>query len=111
MKSKYQKVGLDFDVIESKFPDINEYERTVSIFFEDPHFDELGEFIKDEDWGMAKDAVKGLYTLALELYLMPLYMILVDMYEDLEYENYKDLSPKYEEMYEKYKEIRAIFYA
>ena len=111
MKSKYQKVGLDFDLINSKFKDINEYERTVNVFFEDPHFEELKVFIEDGDYGMAKDAVKGLYTLSLELYLMPLYMILVDMYEDLEYENYKDLPNKYNEMYSKYKEIRTIFYA
>ena len=111
MKEKYQQVGLDFDLISSKFKDINEYERTVNSFFEDPYFDELKTFIDDEDWAMAKDVVKGLYTLALELYLMPLYMILVDMYEDLEYENYKDLPQKYEDMYKKYKEIGFIFYA
>ena len=111
MKEKYQQVGLDFDLISSKFKDINEYERTVNSFFEDPYFDELKTFIDDEDWAMAKDVVKGLYSLALELYLMPLYMILVDMYEDLEYENYKDLPQKYEDMYKKYKEIGFIFYA
>lgn len=111
MKEKYQSVGLDFDLISSKFKDINEYESTVNAFFEDPHFDELKTFIDEEDYGMAKDAVKGLYSLALELYLMPLYMILVDMYEDLEYENYKDLPAKYEQMYKKYKEIGFIFYA
>lgn len=111
MREKYQKVGLDFDLISSKFKDINEYENTVNIFFEDPHFEELKEFIDNEDWGMAKDAVKGLYTLSLELFLMPLYMILVDMYEDLEYETYKELPRKYDEMHKKYDEIRTIFYA
>ena len=111
MKSKYQKVGLDFDLINSKFKDISEYENTVTSFFEDPYFVDLKSFIEDEDYAMAKDAVKGLYTLALELYLMPLYMMLVDIYEDLEYENYKELLTKYEAMYSKYKEIKAIFYA
>ena len=111
MKSKYQKVGLDFDLIQSKYKDINEYEQIVTAFFEDPHFEELKTFIDDGDYAMAKDACKGLYTLSLELYLMPLYMILVDIYEDLEYEEYKGLSAKYEEMYQKYKEIKAIFYA
>ena len=110
MKSKYQKVGLDLDLIQTKYKNINEYESTVSAFFEDPHFSELKTFIDDEDWAMAKDACKGLYTLSLELFLMPLYMILVDMYEDLEYEEYKNLSSKYDEMYSKYLEIRNIFY-
>lgn len=111
MKSKYQKVGLDFDLINSKFKDISEYENTVMIFFEDPNFIELKNFIDDEDYAMAKDAVKGLYTLSLDLYLMPLYLLLVDIYEDLEYEEYKDLKNKYNKMTQKYNEIRGIFCA
>ena len=110
MKSKYQKVGLDFDLINSKFKDISEYENTVMIFFDDPNFTDLKTFIEQEDYAMAKDAVKGLYTLSLDLYLMPLYLLLVDIYEDLEYEEYKDLLNKYNLMYDKYKEIRTIFY-
>lgn len=111
MKSKYQNVGLDFDLINSKYKDITEYESTVNAFFEDPYFDELKTFIEDEDWAMAKDACIGLYKLALDLYLMPLYMALVDIYEDLEYENYKELSQKYDNMYSIYSQIRTIFYA
>ena len=111
MKSKYQKVGLDFDLINSKFKDISEYENTVMIFFEDPNFIELKNFIDDEDYAMAKDAVKGLYTLSLDLYLMPLYLLLVDIYEDLEYETYDDVMKHYNDMFEIYTKIRSIFNA
>ena len=67
--------------------------------------------LENEDYAMAKDAVKGLYILASELCLYPLYESLLDIYEDLEYETYDNILNHYDEMMKKYKKIRGIFNA
>ena len=71
--------------------------------------DELKEYLDDEDYELAKDAVKGLYILAEELYLFPLYMALLDIYEDIEEEIYNELIKKYDSMYEIYKKMKGVF--
>ena len=101
MKEKYRSVGLDYDLIVSKYPNINEYESIVNAYFE--------EYLDDEDYELAKDAVKGLYILAEELYLFPLYMALLDIYEDIEEEIYNELIKKYDNMYEIYKKMKGVF--
>ena len=43
MKEKYRSVGLDYDLIVSKYPNINEYESIVNAYFEDEFFVKLKE--------------------------------------------------------------------
>ena len=111
MEKKYRSVGLDYDLIVSKYPNINEYEETVNAYLEDEFFKELKQMIEDEDYAMAKDATKGLYILASDLCLFPLYETLLEVYEDLEYETYDGLKGHYEEMMQVYKKIRGVFNA
>ena len=111
MEKKYRSVGLDYDLIVSKYPNINEYEETVNAYLEDEFFKELKQMIEDEDYAMAKDATKGLYILASDLCLFPLYETLLEVYEDLEYETYDGLISHYEEMMQVYKKIRGVFNA
>ena len=111
MKEKYAKVGLNYDLILEKFPNIDYYEQTVNAYLDDPFFKELKGMLEDEDYALAKDATKGLYILASELCLYPLYEALLDVYEDLEYETYDTVLGHYEDMMEKYNKIRSIFNA
>ena len=111
MKEKYAKVGLNYDLILEKFPNIDYYEQTVNAYLDDPFFKELKGMLEDEDYALAKDATKGLYILASELCLYPLYEALLDIYEDLEYETYDTVLSHYEDMMEKYNKIRSIFNA
>ena len=111
MKEKYAKVGLNYDLILEKFPNIDYYEQTVNAYLDDPFFKELEGMLEDEDYALAKDATKGLYILASELCLYPLYEALLDIYEDLEYETYDTVLGHYEDMMEKYNKIRSIFNA
>lgn len=111
MKEKYAKVGLNYDLILEKFPNIDYYEQTVNAYLDDPFFKELKGMLEDEDYALAKDATKGLYILASELCLYPLYEALLDIYEDLEYETYDTVLGHYEDMMEKYNKIRSIFNA
>ena len=111
MRNKYRKVGLDYDLIIDKYPNINEYEETVNAFLADEFFKDVGNMLEEEDYAMAKDAVKGLYVLASQLYLFPLYEKLLEVYEDLEYETYNDVKEHYRDMYETYKRIRGVFNA
>lgn len=111
MKEKYAKVGLNYDLILEKFPNINVYEETVNAYFSDPFFKELKGMLEDEDYALAKDAIKGLYILASELCLYPLYERLLDIYEDLEYEDYKEVLNKYDDMLNTYNKIRGVFNA
>ena len=111
MKEKYKSCGLDFDLISSKFININEYEETVNAYLSDPFFNELEDMLDSEDYALAKDAVKGLYILASDLCLYPLYEALLEIFEDLEYETYEEIMTHYNDMMGVYKKIRGIFNA
>ena len=111
MKRKYETVGLNYDLIIDKYPDINEYEEIVNAYLEDEFFDELENMLDNEDYELAKDAVKGLYILASDLMLFPLYERLLEVYEDLEYEMYNDVMEHYHELHDMYKKIRGAFNA
>lgn len=111
MKKKYESCGLNYETIINKYPDINYYEETVNVYFEDPFFKELKSMLENEDYGLAKDATKGLYILASELCLFPLYEKLLEIYEDLEYETYDSVLKHYDEMIKQYEKIRGIFNA
>ena len=111
MKEKYESCGLNYDLILEKYPNINYFEETVNAYLDDPFFKELKDMLESEDYALAKDAVKGLYILASELCLFPLYETLLDIYEDLEFETYDDVLKHYEEMMQKYNKIRGIFNA
>ena len=111
MKNKYKKVGLDYDLIIEKYPNINEYEEIMNAYLADEFFKELEMMLEEEDYAIAKDATKGLYVLAGELYLFPLYERLLEVYEDLEYETYGDVSDHYKDMIETYQRIRGVFNA
>ncbi len=110
MKEKYRSVGLNYDLIADQYPDLNEYEEIVNAYLEDEFFHEIEGMLKEEDYAMAKDAVKGLYILAGELHLYPLYESLLELYEDLEYETYKEIDEHYDDMIGTYKKIRGIFH-
>ena len=111
MKNKYASCGLNYDIILQKYPNICEYEEIVNVYLEDEFFAQLEEMLDAEDYAMAKDATKGLYILASELCLFPLYERLLEVYEDLEYETYGDIMAHYADMREIYERIRSIFYA
>lgn len=111
MKSKYEKCGLNYDLIIEKYHDLNEYEQIVNAYLDDEFFKDLKDMLIDEDYSMAKDAVKGLYILASDLCLYPLYESLLEIYEDLEYETYSDLMDHHEMMLEEYRRIRGMFNA
>jgi len=111
MRNKYRSCGLDYDLIIEKFPDLNQYEETVNTYLDDEFFKDLEVMLENEDYAMAKDATKGLYILASELCLFPLYERLLEIYEDLEYELYKDVMAHYDDMMVTYEKIRGIFNA
>ena len=111
MKKKYKSVGLDYDLILDKFLNITDYEETANAYLDDEFFKQLEDMLDEEDYGMAKDAVKGLYILASDLCMFPLYERLLEVYEDLEYEMYGDVMGHYREMIEVYTRIRSIFHA
>lgn len=109
MVNKYKKVGLDYDLIVSKYPNLNEYEEIVNAYLSDPFFEELQVMIDDEDYALVKDATKGLFLLAQELYLYPLYLALVEIYEDTEEEIWVDIPRHYKDMYKIYKSVKEVF--
>ena len=111
MKEKYQKIGLNYDLIISKYTNLNEYEEIVNAYLSDPFFNELNGYLDDEDYALAKDATKGLFILAQELYLYPLYIALMEVYEDLEDEIYENVMSHYKDMMKVYEKIRKTFCA
>lgn len=110
MKEKYKSVGLDIDQILEKYPNIQEYEEIANAYLADPFFEDINHYLEDEDYELAKDALKGLFVLAQELRMYPLYIKLVDVYEDLDSELYDDALKHYKDCYKTYKKVRGIFY-
>ena len=100
---------MDYDLITEKFPNINEYEQTVNVYLDDDFFIEMKTMIEDEDYALVKDACKGLYILANDLYLFPLYEALLDLYESVEYEEYNNLLSQYKQVMERHSRIRKNF--
>ena len=111
MKEKYKALGLDYDLIISKYPNIDEYEEIVNSYLDDEFFSTLKDMLNDEDYELAKDAVKGLYVLAGELCLFPIYEALLEVYEDLEFETYEDVLKHCDEVIKVHKKIRGGFCA
>ena len=111
MRKKYESVGLNYDYIAAQFKNMDEYEETVNAYLSDEFFYELENMIEEEDYAMAKDATKGLYILAQDLCLFPIYETLMEIYEDLEYETYDGLREHYQLMMNAYKRIRGVFNA
>ena len=111
MKNKYKSVGLDYDLILDKFRNIYDYEESANAYLSDEFFYQLEEMLDEEDYALAKDAVKGLYILAGDLCMFPLYEALLEVYEDLEYEMYSDVMGHYKDMYAVYEKIRSVFRA
>ena len=111
MRNKYASCGLNYDIILERYPNIGEYEEIVNAYLDDEFFGQLEGMLDSEDYAMAKDAVKGLYILASDLFLYPLYETLLEIYEDLEYEMYADIMSHYREMAETYHRVRGIFHA
>ena len=109
MENKYKAIGLDYDLIHDKYPNINEYEEIVNTYLSDPFFNDLKGYIDNEDYALVKDAAKGLFLLAQELYIYPLYLALVEIYEDVEDETTVELPKHYKEMMEVYKKIKGAF--
>ena len=111
MLEKYSKAGLDYNLIVSKYPNLNEYEEIVNSYLDDEFFVSIEEMLKDEDYALAKDATKGLYVLASDLVLFELYEVLLEVYEDLEYETYVDVLSHYKEVNKVHKKLRGVFNA
>lgn len=110
MEKKFKSIGLDYELIKSKYPNISEYEEIVCAFFSDPHFTELKSTLENEDYAMAKDMIKGLSNLSQELCLFNLYYSLVDILEDLEVEEYKDVMKHHDLMFNEYNKLKDVFY-
>ena len=109
MREKYKNIGLNYDLIIDKYPDINEYEEIVNAYLSDPFFKQLEDYIDNEDYSLAKDALKGLFVLAQELLLYPLYTSLMDVYEDIDEEIYKDIKDDYYVMMDIYNAMKGVF--
>lgn len=90
-EQNYLDSGIDLDEVLRDFPVLEEYEESLRYFLGDEFFLQLPEWVETEDYGMAIDAVKGLYILAGELKVFPLYIALLEVYEDLLYQEYKDI--------------------
>ena len=106
MKEKYKKCGLNYELILDKYPNIDEYEQIVHAYLEDEFFNDMKTMIEQDDFEMLKDACKGLFILANDLYLMPLYESLLELYESLEYEEYGNLMNEYNNVMSRHARIR-----
>lgn len=109
MREKYLTCGLNYDLIIDQYPDLNEYEKILHIYLDDEFFSGLKTYLENEDYALAKDATKGLYILAADLKIFPLYERLLDIYEDIEDENYKALNDDYDRMIAVHHQIKNGF--
>ncbi len=109
MENSFRELGLNYDLIASKYADIEEYKNIVRFYLNDEFFLGMQEYLENEDYALAKDACKGLFILAQDLYLYPLYIALMEVYEDLEDKTYDNVLKHYEEMKLVYDKFRGAF--
>jgi hypothetical protein len=95
---KYTKNKINTGLVLNDFHTIEAYEEALRFYLQDDFFDELKGFLDNNDFEMAKDALKGLYILAGDLKLFPLYESLLEIYQDLLEEEYRYLGERYETM-------------
>lgn len=107
MEQILKQLGLDVDLIKSKYPNFDDYINTVKFYLDDEFFDGIGNYLNNEDYALAKDATKGLFILASDLCLYPLYIALMEVYEDLCVEEYGDVIKHYDEMKIVYDKFRG----
>ncbi len=109
MKNRFEELGLNYDLINEKYPNIDEYKNIVKFYLDDEFFEGIGTYLEGEDYALAKDACKGLFILAQDLYLYPLYIALMEVYEDLEEKTYGDVLKHYDEMKLIYEKFKGVF--
>ena len=109
MKNRFEELGLNYDLINEKYPNIDEYKNIVKFYLDDEFFEGIGAYLENEDYALAKDACKGLFILAQDLYLYPLYIALMEVYEDLEEKSYTDVLKHYDEMKLVYEKFKGVF--
>ncbi len=109
MKNSFKELGLNYDLISEKYPDIEEYKNIVRFYLNDEFFEGMQTYLDNEDYALAKDACKGLFILAQDLYLYPLYIALMEVYEDLEDKTYDNVLKHYAEMKLVYDQFKGAF--
>jgi len=109
MREKIVKAGLVYDLIAAEFKDLNIYKEALVFFLNDQHFIELKETLEYGDYEMAEDITKGLFTMAEQLKLFNLSENLIDIYEALLYEDYKEIMELYSVMILQHKKLYEVF--
>ncbi len=99
---------LEFEVVSASEYD-EETRRTIKYYLEDEFFGMLKDYLDTQDYNLAKDMIKGLYILAGELRLFALYQGLLDIYEDLDFEEYESVNQHYDVMIAEYHRLREVF--
>lgn len=88
--------------------DVEAFFETLDFYIEDEQFELLGGYIREKDYGLAKDATRSLMYLAKDMGLIPLFLQLEEMDEDITAEDYKLLDKRYETMLEAYVELKSV---
>ena len=106
---KKNKIVAD-DIIDTEFEkDPNKYMEAVRFYLDDEFFEEVPLFIKDQDYEMAFDALKGLYILAEQFRLMRLYEYLLEVYESLLDEDLNGMDDKVSAILIEKNHLKEIF--
>ena len=95
---KYLRNKINPGLVLNEFSSLEAYEEALRFYLQDEFFLQLKEYLDNNDFEMAKDALKGLYILAGDLKLFPLYEALLEIYQDLLEEEYRYLGERYEAM-------------
>ena len=106
---RYIRNRINTDLVLNEFKTLEAYEETLRFYLQDEFFDELKTFLEENDFEMAKDALKGLYILAGDLKLFRLYEALLEIYQDLLEEEYRYLDERYAAMKEIHDRLKEDF--
>lgn len=98
MKNEFEKNAIYIDDIIHKYENIEAYIEAVRVYLDDEFFDELENYYKNNDFEILKDALKGLYILALEFRIMKLYQAILEVYECVVDEEYKNIEEAIKEV-------------
>jgi hypothetical protein len=85
-----------------------QYLEAVDFFVSDEQFELIGEYIKENDFALATDATKSLMYLAEDFGLIPLFLALQEIDEDLTAKEYNVLEQRYNDLMNLHEEFKKI---
>jgi len=88
--------------------DIDNYLTCLNLYANDEQFILIDEYLNDQSYGLAMDAVRSLMYMAQDFGLAKLYILLEELNDDLVQEEYKNVIPQFQVVKEEHQKFLKV---